>query len=1151
MFVGPTERSLIIFLANPTNSPRASMAKKRQRVPEVLWTMFQKRARTLRETILDTAVGCRCNEQRCLCCGGDQAMSLLLRPKDPSDYRTLLSRSFVVVDENAPPPPLFDPHSRWPQREVGTLYSVLRSLHNIVRRSIETILFEEPSSSNILCDGYDKGNRSSAVVDMLTSSAWTLLLSRIGDALMMYLLKYTSLFLLLPGNKHHQIAGFPISDLCCKFPRGVSDSKSPHQPLSNHGLTKKRKRIEGVESISGKQLCAISVGSEPSPNYISFVGSNGSSCVSSEEISLKCEESPKPNNVSSRKHKRQYRWQRHRKHRELAIQETCSSIPYNGNCSNSDNFSRRLQDGSTAGSGQSNETGNDFGTNLTICGHDGARVDGKTYHVANAKNGKIISEANIDKIEPIQSYCPKKQVVSFIWAICRRIIPSPLLGTHSNWRILRKNISKFIQLRRFEKFSLKECMHKLKLSKFPLLSHKPFGDLPKGCSELGVTDIVRHEILECWIFWLFARLVSPLIQANFYVTESEHEKQEVLYYPKSTWEKLMKEAEKCLMDQRYSQLNHSSVRGILKKRLFGFSRVRLRPKQIGFRVLANLRAPSKMRVNCPLSRIYSNQKSHRKTLCKPQKDGYEFFNSVNSVLQDLHVVLKGSQTKEPDKLGSSVFDYNDVYRKLVPFLFLLKNGSTTMPGVFIVVSDVKKAFDSINQEKLLSVMKDVIQEDEYTIDKIIQVIQTKGSLKVHHHLTLAHQNNNIAESSKIRLQFPAYSLSGILVKQALSRIIRNEELHMILKEHITRNVVQLHNNFYLQNVGIPQGSVLSTLLCSYYYDHMERNVVFPYLRKAFKGLDTHGPSASGCKNAKGLLVDASKHLLLRFIDDFLFISTSKEQASMFFSRLERGVRDYNCYMNEDKYGLNFKMNHEEGRHSSRLYCGKDSVSFLRWSGLLLNCCTLEIQADYTRYLNFHLSSTLTISRQGKVGHRLKTKLCDYLRPKCHPIFYDSNINSAGVVRLNIYQAFLLCSMKFICYISNLSPVPRFSPKFYFNAIIGSLRYMNRLIKRKIYSFKAGIAFRPKYDVKKKEILWLGLYAYSRVLKKKQSQHKELLRLFMSELKSYGKLENMSSELKYAIDDAHSSPLWNIRPSSMLGAGSGLRSPEAAPTPSPV
>lgn len=165
-------------------------------------------------------------------------------------------------------------------------------------------------------------------------------------------------------------------------------------------------------------------------------------------------------------------------------------------------------------------------------------------------------------------------------------------------------------------------------------------------------------------------------------------------------------------------------------------------------------------------------------------------------------------------------------------------------------------------------------------------------------------------------------------------------------------MVQLDKKFYLQRVGIPQGSVLSTLLCSFYYGHMERNVIFPFLEKAFDDISgengTPGVLISGGNHTEEIFARTSESLLLRFIDDFLFISTSKKQASMFFSRLERGVREYNCYMNKEKYGLNFNMNSSQRLLSNRLHVGKDGISFLRWSGLLINCSTLEIQADYTR-----------------------------------------------------------------------------------------------------------------------------------------------------------------------------------------------------------
>ncbi|XP_047976343.1 telomerase reverse transcriptase-like isoform X1 [Salvia hispanica] len=1278
-------------LANPPMAPR-----KRKRVPEILWRLFGNRARTLADTILalipPPLPACRSKRCRCLyCCSRDKAMSFLVRSRDSLDYRKLLTETFVVVSDDAPPLPVFDHHCRLSQLQI-------------VRRTIEMILHEQPSSSNLICFSYDKESQSCPAVDELTSSKWALLLKRVGDALMTYLLKNTYIFLPLPRNKHHQISGCPVGNLCSKFSRNMPKFGAQHHPPAHTEYKIKRQRAEGPR----KQLQPCTLGSEPYSNSTSFAASNGSSYVSEELPHLQIERSSKQNivkprkrmrehswqrkrkrrhlavsgmpsllpstgnsstsddlalisrssgndimhagstcvseelphiqsegncnqnTVKSRKRGREYRWQRKRKRKQLAVSETPSLLTSRGSSSASDNLSLisslrqndmgnmthffchlvfqtqprmkgnaeidrrnifyRIENCSSmfprkhilhtlkpndsgasilfnnifeafgpdkiSGSMPCCHTKNDCSINSTCLYHslkvllknliresrkcrqarllekhcsvgssyqDASRGAGTGLEVAMAKNRTMIQEINAAQAGPIMC-CLKTQVVSFIWAICRRIVPPPLLGERSNWRCLRRNISKFIRLRRFEKFSLKECIYKLKISKFPIFSNKH-----NEFTALGITDISRHAILECWMLWFFTHIVSPLVQANFYVTESEHEKQEVLYYQKSTWEKLMRENE-CMIDDRYHLLDYKSARNILWKRSFGFSRSRLLPKGKGFRILTNLRAPSRFPVDTP-SRIQSNHTSWRKVSSK--RRAHRFFKSVNSVLHDVHVVLTGLRAKEPENLGSSVFNYNDAYKKLVPFLFHLKNGSLSLPNVFMVVSDVSKAFDSVNHEKLLSVMKDAICDDEYYLEKFTHVVCTGKYLKIEPRVMLAHQDIRTA-STRMRSRIHCQSLDSIVLKKDANMKIRKEEILSLLKEHITRNMVQFRNKFYLQQVGIPQGSVLSALLCSFYYEHMERNVIFPFLEKAsrillVKQYSCDDTSVSGDNHNTEIAAAAPgcKSLLLRFIDDFLFISPSKKQASMFFTRMERGVRDYNCCMNKEKYGLNFIMENQHGPLSNRVYTGKDNISFLFWSGLLVNCSTLEIQADYTRYLNHHMRSTLTVSRQGKVGNSLKSKLRNYLRPKCHPIFYDSNINSPGVVRLNIYQAFLLCAMKFICHLSNLSIIPKFHPKFLLKAIETSLRYMNRLIRRRMYSFK-GAGFRPRYNVGRKDVIWLGLYAYSRVLLKKHLRHNSLLFLLRAKLKAYGEVENMSPELKYAVDDVHSSVLWSIK-----------------------
>lgn len=72
--------------------------------------------------------------------------------------------------------------------------------------------------------------------------------------------------------------------------------------------------------------------------------------------------------------------------------------------------------------------------------------------------------------------------------------------------------------------------------------------------------------------------------------------------------------------------------------------------------------------------------------------------------------------------------------------------------------------------------------------------------------------------------------------------------------------------FYRQKVGIPQGSVLSTILCNIFYADLEKKKL-PFL------MDDDG-------------------LLLRLIDDFLFISMNREHAKGFLEHMHKG--NFSC-----------------------------------------------------------------------------------------------------------------------------------------------------------------------------------------------------------------------------------------------------------------
>lgn len=362
---------------------------------------------------------------------------------------------------------------------------------------------------------------------------------------------------------------------------------------------------------------------------------------------------------------------------------------------------------------------------------------------SESQHGMNLKESDC---EDIKSYSQKSQVVSFVWAVCRSIIPSSLLGTKKNWRVLTRNISKFVQLRRFEQFSLKQCMHRLKTSGFPLFANKRSLCClsNQGKSSAGLNEAspeMRQRIVESWVFWVFSYIVVPLLQANFYVTDSERGRQEIFYYTKSVWEKVKKRAIAALKDKSYVHLDDATARDIVKRRKFGFSKLRLLPKENGLRLLANLKSPSRMpKLDSYRQRELVGARGRWERVKKTCNSYY--FKSVNCVLREAHAVLKGTQLKIPEKLGSSVFDYNDVYRKLCPFLIGLKRSFPEMPAVFLIASDVSKAYDSVCQNKLLSVLNDVLRHDKYTLKQFSEVCCTDRCVWVRENLALLDENIN-------------------------------------------------------------------------------------------------------------------------------------------------------------------------------------------------------------------------------------------------------------------------------------------------------------------------------------------------------------------------------------------------------------------------
>ncbi|PKA48708.1 Telomerase reverse transcriptase [Apostasia shenzhenica] len=745
-----------------------------------------------------------------------------------------------------------------------------------------------------------------------------------------------------------------------------------------------------------------------------------------------------------------------------------------------------------------------------------------------------------------------------------------------------------------------QCIHGLKASRYPFIlkitpchcscsvymkNFENHGRRKKRCKIFLEHKLsLQQNILKIWISWYFSHIVVPMIANNFYVTDRESGRQDVYYYPKPIWKKLVENAITLLKNKNYSMLDRDSLQTILRERrnqlgknTFGFSRVRFLPKEKDVRPLANLKAPCKF--------TYAVEKSVKRHV-KPVNDQSKFvwFKSVNSALTKIRAILRRLKAEDPEKLGASVFDYNDVYQRLFVFHSQFRTRFTVFPMLYIVVADVSKAFDSIKQDKLDEIMNDVICSDTYMFRNYSKIICTKKSIKsLSDQLCYDHCKKNL-DIMKCEASVQLNYCNCILIDKGTDVKVSKKMLHRVLTEHLKRNILKIGDVYYLQKVGIPQGSILSSILCSFYFGHLERNVIIPYLQRSeetcaksynrgtdmqlnkehwsqladivsssnsdVKCLPSGNSSKSNSNRSDIKFADQSlscnyddamagsypdgsevynsfkpNNLFMRLVDDFLFISTSMDQAASFLTRLQRGFKAYNCYMNFDKFGVNFDV--DEPHLSKRIYIGADGIQFIPWSGLLINCRNLEIQADYTRYWSVHMSSTITVQAYSKPGNTLGRKLCDYMRPKSHTLFYDSNINSLPTVALNAYQAFLVCAMKFHCCVRSMPGITRLNPSYILGKILFSFRYLYKLIKKGMSDIKIRFDIGPVLKLKKAELLWLGLFAYIRILKKKQSRYKELLYLLRRKLADHG-VDEALPHLRYAVDDSHSSLVWRIR-----------------------
>ena len=268
-----------------------------------------------------------------------------------------------------------------------------------------------------------------------------------------------------------------------------------------------------------------------------------------------------------------------------------------------------------------------------------------------------------------------------------------------------------------------------------------------------------------------------------------------------------------------------------------------------------------------------------------------------------------------------MFSVGDLYQRLRNFKTSLQSSPSAL---FFAKVDVQSAFDTIPQSAVVELMFTIPEQSAYAITKHVEIKPADNAEVTHGHSkpkpakrwqALAKKlSNNAPFLDEVEAQLALRRKHTVFVDNAMRKEQRTSELLTLLATHVEQNLVKVGKKYFRQKKGIPQGSVLSSSLCNYFYADLEKR---------------HLPSLA-----------SEDCLLLRLIDDFLLITTNQAKALEFMALMHRGMPDYGVTVNLAKSLVNFDLE-LDGKPVPRLPEGQA----FPYCGTRIDCLTLDIARD--------------------------------------------------------------------------------------------------------------------------------------------------------------------------------------------------------------
>uniref|UniRef100_A0AAY4D992 Telomerase reverse transcriptase n=1 Tax=Denticeps clupeoides TaxID=299321 RepID=A0AAY4D992_9TELE len=883
----------------------------------------------------------------------------VVEPADGSRFRSL-ARGLIVCEEK--------PLRQQPRREeVCTLPEILAYvLNNMVRKRRRNVLRFGYLFTNQAGDADPfkfHGTITQSPAFIHGSDFWRKVSQRLGTDLTQHLLQSCAVFVVAPPTCLFQVCGVPIYDrvsiktgssffLCTMAPRPAPptpqganrdvlrtsrrrkvQAKKRKREEKGEGLPRKRRRCE--KTYCPQSASHSSVQSEP-PQTVATETSQG-------HLSWKADAQPPPRPI-------------------LCLIRVLRML-YSGQGMRNFQLNRKLKGGA--------------GVPCGLQGSDLVRVvflQGESYLNGEAAKPKKLPRRFFSMVplfsrllqrhrkcpyayflrkkcsgslgSPLASHCPPYRVYLFLRESLGYVVPDELWGSDQNRLLFLARVKQFLRLGKFEGLSLAQVVWRMKVGSC--------GWLGRGAARCPSEHRYREWILGQFLAWLLDSYVLGLVRAFFYVTESMGQKQALRFYTQQVWTRLRDQAFRELLSKgRWKPLSPQQLAALPKSTVT--SRIRFIPKANGMRPITRLVGRDALFLVCLM-----------------------FFQHFQSSVRDLRDVLGVCVKSSPSLLGSTVWGRQDIHRVLKSVALHQKSNPTPL---YFVKVDVSGAYDSLPHDKLLQVVSEALHpvlDLHFSIRHFTKVWEESLHGVRRQFCTRVFQLDRCD-----RPRHPAvFQTDADLLRHSL-----REEVSLSLNETpylSSRSLTDiLLFRTFQQVCGVPQGFVVSAMLCNLCYGHMENTLL------------GHVTERGGC--------------LMRLVDDFLLITPKLHKALTFLRRLLNGVPQYGCVVNPQKVAVNFPPGEEMGGEGVRVL---PQHCLFPWCGLLVDTNTLDVSNDYSSYAGLSLRYSLTIGYAHSAASFMQKKLMSILRLKCDAIFLDLAMNSLECVFKNLYKIVLLQAMRF-------------------------------------------------------------------------------------------------------------------------------------------